>query len=230
MSVALLQLLLLEAAAVAAAGAYACVKGHRVASAVLLLCAALLAAFRETAPLSAMVTAVLAVSTYCKYSCICADENNKTLDMARQMKISLMTEEEEALQAVLDKTVTGADSSYLVTFVDVDSATAALQGQVGVYPHAGGSSRPLRVQQFKSQESSSSWFGWRMNVRKGSGTTAAAASVPRLSKKALIFASCRACLTSLSPAYNLLSIVFWACHLLELSMCRCVWLHAKASA
>ena len=56
------------------------------------------------------------------------------------------------------------------------------------------------------------------------------AEVPRLSKKALIFASCRACLTSLSPAYNLLSIVFWACHLLELSMCRCVWLHAKASA
>lgn len=60
----------------------------------------------------------------------------------------------------LDKTVTGTDSSYLVTFVDVDSAKAALQGQVGVYPHAGGSSRPLRVQQFKSQESSSSWFGW----------------------------------------------------------------------
>mmetsp|Transcript_58230 Transcript_58230/g.120375 ORF Transcript_58230/g.120375 Transcript_58230/m.120375 type:complete len:130 (+) Transcript_58230:57-446(+) len=107
MSVALLQLLLLEAAAVAAAGAYACVKGHRVASAVLLLCAALLAAFRETAPLSAMVTAVLAVSTYCKYSCICADENNKTLDMARQMKISLMTEEEEALQAV-SKKISGA--------------------------------------------------------------------------------------------------------------------------
>ncbi|CAE7418402.1 unnamed protein product [Symbiodinium natans] len=38
-----------------------------------------------------------------KYSGIRAEENNKTLEMARQMKIRLMTEEEESLQATSKK-------------------------------------------------------------------------------------------------------------------------------
>eukprot|EP00434_Breviolum_minutum_P022952 symbB.v1.2.020248.t1/scaffold1695.1/size105566/2 len=40
---------------------------------------------------------------YYKFQRLSDDENNKTLAMARQMKVSLMTEEEEALHATSKK-------------------------------------------------------------------------------------------------------------------------------
>ncbi|CAE7236018.1 unnamed protein product [Symbiodinium pilosum] len=95
--------LIAEALAVVCAGAFGLAKGSRAAAAASLLCAALLVVFRQAALAAGGVTAVLAVATYYKYNCICAAESNKTLEMARQMKISLMTEEEEAFQTASKK-------------------------------------------------------------------------------------------------------------------------------
>mmetsp|Transcript_60929 Transcript_60929/g.113955 ORF Transcript_60929/g.113955 Transcript_60929/m.113955 type:complete len:131 (+) Transcript_60929:66-458(+) len=61
----------------------------------------------------------------------------------------------------LEKSVTGADSNYLVTFVDAESANSALHGQLGAFPHTEGSARPIRVEACKKAEATmTSWFGW----------------------------------------------------------------------
>ncbi|CAL1161135.1 unnamed protein product [Cladocopium goreaui] len=81
---------------------YALAKGSRWGACLGLLLSALLAVLHD-AVAEGLISGVIAAAMYYKFRRIVEDENNKTLAMARQMKVSLMTEEEEALQATSKK-------------------------------------------------------------------------------------------------------------------------------
>eukprot|EP00435_Cladocopium_sp_Y103_P046489 s697_g13.t1 len=94
---------------------YALAKGSRWGACLGLLLSALLAVLHDDAVAEGLISGVIAAVMYYKFQRVVEDENNKTLAMARQMKVSLMTEEEEALQVTSKKifltlTVMGAVS------------------------------------------------------------------------------------------------------------------------
>mmetsp|Transcript_58101 Transcript_58101/g.108804 ORF Transcript_58101/g.108804 Transcript_58101/m.108804 type:complete len:130 (+) Transcript_58101:71-460(+) len=101
------QIVVAEASVLLVAGLYGWAKGSRAAAISGAFGFVCLVAFRGTPMASDIISAAVAIAASYKYKGICAEENNKTVEMARQMKISLMTEDEEALQATSKKIYLG---------------------------------------------------------------------------------------------------------------------------
>eukprot|EP00930_Biecheleria_cincta_P079758 TRINITY_DN67688_c0_g1_i1.p1 TRINITY_DN67688_c0_g1~~TRINITY_DN67688_c0_g1_i1.p1 ORF type:complete len:174 (-),score=20.19 TRINITY_DN67688_c0_g1_i1:264-707(-) len=60
----------------------------------------------------------------------------------------------------LDRSLTGADASCLVSFVDVASAEKVLNAKVSTFPNPSGEgSRPVRVQKVETNQDTG-WLGW----------------------------------------------------------------------
>ncbi|CAJ1460609.1 unnamed protein product [Effrenium voratum] len=58
----------------------------------------------------------------------------------------------------LETKMLGNDASYLITFVDTESATSVLKKYLGHFG-SGGYSRPVRLRALPEQVSAGSWFG-----------------------------------------------------------------------